>query len=150
MTKEIEALMKPGKLSWGGFLGENEKLDEVLKADDKTIKKLGVTHEQIADRIEYFIKTLNYSPSEKGKLIDGKYLVGGVSYRGGQDCPWRDAGFMMPYSSMDLFVENQELGERLNFPGGIVHLIREHQFYEGEESPYRVDPKHAVRILGIK
>lgn len=150
MHGNIEEAMRPGKLSMRGFLGENEKLDEVLKADGETIRRLGVTHEQIADRIEYFIHTVSYSPTREGKVVDEKYLVGGTAWRGGQECPWGDAGFMMPYSSMDLFVRNQTINEDLTFPGGIVHLIREHRFYEGKESPYRVDPERAVRVLDIK
>ena len=146
---DLEASMKPGNLSAGGFLGENEILDEVLRADDEIVKRLGITHEQIASRIEYFMNAAGY-PSSEGKLVDGKYLVGGTAWRGGQSCPWGDAGFMMPNSSVDMYVKNQELGEQLNFPGGIVHLIREHKFYEGKESPYRVDPEKAVRVLDIK
>lgn len=145
----LEEKMRPGNLSNGGFLGTDERLDEVLKADEESVKALGLTHEQIADRLAYFVKAAGY-PSREGKLVDGKYLVGGVAYRGGQKCPWGDAGFMMPSSSIDLFVKNLSLGEQLNFPGAIVHLIREHHFYEGKQSPYRVDPKNATRVLDIK
>jgi hypothetical protein len=31
----------------------------------------------------------------------------------------------------------------------IVHLIREHGFFEGRESPYRVDPGDLVRVLEL-
>ncbi|MBN2052648.1 hypothetical protein JW756_04040 [Candidatus Woesearchaeota archaeon] len=149
MDKELEDSMMPGMLSSGGFLGRNEKLEDVLREDDKTVKKLGLTHEKIADRIAYLIDAIGY-PRREGKLIDGKYLVGGIVFRGGQKCPWGDAGFMMPNSNVDLYVQNQETGERLDFPGGIVHLIREHHFYEGKKSPYRVDPELAARVLNIK
>jgi hypothetical protein len=37
---------------------------------DETVRKLGVTHDQIAERIEYFIK------------------VSGAVWRGFQCCPW--------------------------------------------------------------
>jgi len=145
----LEESMRPGQLSNGGFLGEHEKLDDVLKADDATVRRLGLTHEKIAARIQYFIDKVCY-PTREGSLIDGKYLVGGEVYRGGQECPWGDAGLFMPNSEMDLFVVNQQTGERLKFPGGIVHLIQVHHFHEGKESPYRVDPERAARILEIK
>jgi hypothetical protein len=145
----LEESMRPGQLSRGGFLGTEERLEDVLKADDETVKRLGLTHDKIADRIEYFISAVNY-PEREGQLIKGKYLVGGITYRGGQECPWRDAGFMMPDSSMDMFIINQELNEELRFPGAIVHLIRKHHFYEGKGSPYRVDPEKAARVLEIK
>ena len=61
MSDSLEESMKPGGLSMGGFLGEYEKLDEVLSADDETIKKLSLTHEQIASRLEYFSRSPPYS-----------------------------------------------------------------------------------------
>jgi hypothetical protein len=144
---DIEELMRPGRLSTLGFLGPTEKLYEVLREDDETVRRLGLTHEAIADRIEYFIKAVGY-PSLEGVIIDGIYRVGGKVWRGGQECPWKDVSYM-PYSNMDLFVINTETGERLDFPGGIVHLIRKHHFYEGKESPYRVDPEKAARVLNL-
>lgn len=162
MPKEkfIESSMRPGQLSMGGFLGVDESLTEILKMDDETVKRLGLTHEQIASRIEYFLKLAEeiefFDPKEliikqrEGRLVDGKYLVGRNTWRGGQSCPWEDTKLFMPYGHIDCFVKNKELGEQLNFPGGIVHLIREHHFYEGRGSPYRVDPERAVRILEIK
>ena len=149
MNNNLEASMKPGKLSDGGFLGSDEKLDEILRADDETVNRLGLTHERIADRLAYFVNAVGY-PSREGRIVDGKYLVGGETWRGGQECPWGDIGFAMPNSSVDLYVRNQEIGEQLDFPGGIVHLIREHHFYEGRQSPYRVDPEKAARVLDIK
>ena len=148
MPDDLEVSMYPGRLSQGGFLGEGECLYEILEEDDETVNSLGLTHEKIADRIEYFITTVNY-PTREGTTIDGKYIVRGTVYRGGQECPWGDSYFMK-YSSMDLFVKNVELDEELSFPGGIVHLIREHHFYEGKKSPYRVDPEKAVRVLDIE
>lgn len=147
-TEQLEASMRPGNLSYGGFLGEKEKLDDVLKADDETVRKLGLTHEKIADRIGYFIKAMG-CPTKEGKVIDEKYLIGGTAWRGGQGCPWEDSSFMEA-SSMDLYVKNLENKEHINFPGGIVHLIRKHHFYEGKESPYRVDPERIVKVLDIK
>jgi hypothetical protein len=145
MTNDLEGSMRPGRLSNGGFLGKNERLDDVLKADDEAVKRLGLTHEKIADRIEYFIKAAGILIST-GKVVDEKYLVGGIISKGIQPCPWNDA---MPYCNLEVFVKNLETKEQLDFPGGIVHLIREHHFYEGKQSPYRVDPEKAARVLDL-
>jgi len=150
--KVLEGCMRPGHASYGGFLGENESLAEVLAADDATVQRLGVTHGQIADRLEYFVKkSCEWKPesiSSKPRItVDGKYLMDFRSYRGYQNCPWRDKA---EYNNRELKVENTELGEAVSFPGLIVHLIRKHNFYEGRESPYRVDPEQVIRILEIK
>jgi hypothetical protein len=34
-------------------------------------------------------------------------------------------------------------------PDLIVHLITEHGFFEGQESPYRVDPERLARLLEL-
>ncbi|PIU75812.1 hypothetical protein COS75_02200 [Candidatus Pacearchaeota archaeon CG06_land_8_20_14_3_00_35_12] len=102
---KVQASMRPGRLSYGGFLGMRERLDDVLKADDRAVKRLGVTHDQIADRIEYFIKAARYrreSPDEKGIIVDKKYLVGGVRYKCWQECPWGDDYSMGRYGDMNL------------------------------------------------
>jgi hypothetical protein len=151
LSKEsaIEQKMRPRNCSVLGFLGANERLGDVLKKDDETVKRLGLTHGKIAERIEYFIRAINGRPQREGKLVDGNYLVSGNSWRGGQECPWGDAGPFMRYSNLDLSIVNRTTGEKINLPGGIVHLITEHQFYEGEASPYRVDPEKAARVLDI-
>ena len=49
-----------------------------------------------------------------------------------------------------LYILNRETGESFTGPGLIVHLIREHHFFEGKESPYRVEPEKAVRVLELQ
>jgi hypothetical protein len=44
---------------------------------------------------------------------------------------------------------NRRSGESVTGPGLIVHLIREHQFFEGSESPYRLEPSKAIRVLEL-
>lgn len=153
----VEELMRPGRLSTSGFLGPNERLEQVLTEDDRLVKTvLGTTHEVIADRIEYFVREgANATPFSidgihfDGTHVDEIYFVRCEEWMGGQECPYGDVKTFMPYSSMDFQVTNKRLGEKLFFPGGIVHLIRNHHFYEGRESPYRVDPRRACRVLDI-
>ncbi len=122
---------------------------DVLAADDATVEKLGLTHEQISDRIEYFINAVNNYPTKSGKIIDKKFKVSGTAWRGDQACPWGDIKPRSNYSNMDFVVENLKLKKSIFFPGLIVHLIRKHHFYEGKESPYRIDPKLAAQVLEI-
>jgi hypothetical protein len=161
--------MRPGKMSRAGFLGEDEKLEDVLKEDDSTVKNLGLTHEKIADCLKYLVrkhmqivydyKSKAYDPKFKekdycdendprhiGTEIDGKYIVWSTGWMGSQECPWdnsRDCG------SMDFQVQNKKTGEEISFPGLMMHLIKEHNFYEGKGTSYRLDPAKAVKVLEI-
>ena len=89
---------------------------------------------------------------KEGMDIDDKYVAKYTAWRGSQVCPWRDEiGYNnFPHSSHDFEIYNKETNEELFFPGLIVHLIREHHFYEGKDSPYRVDPEKAKRVLDIE
>ena len=181
--EELEKRMRLGNYSEVGFLGKEESLLDVVHTDEETIRKLGVTHVQIADRLEYFI--LRYvqgnadffNPNKRltgqklvdayetfemeGIDVDQLYQIVGHTRRGYQLCPWGDdtepttkiyliPGGHHPYSNLEITVKNNKSDESLSFPGLIVHLIKDHHFYEGKQSSYRVDPENAVRVLDIK
>jgi hypothetical protein len=155
----IEEIMRPGRLSARGFLGLDEKLEDVLAGDSKTVKGLGITHKQLADRVEYFIRKsiqmLKDTYEINGNIPDNtanieKYKVRVISWKGFQECPWCAHLRRYQYSSLDFMVTNKETGEKVTFPGLIVHLIRMHKFYEGKGTPYRLDPAKAARVLDIK
>lgn len=71
----------------------------------------------------------------------------GMRYPGYQECPWGCGD--CPGSDLDFRIENERAGEVVEGPGLIVHLIREHQFFEGLESPYRVHPVKLVKLLEL-
>jgi len=146
--KKLEEKMRPGRLSMVGFLGENESLKEILDSDNQMIKDFSLCHKDVADRIEYFMKTAleeekkfhstkygcdNFWEKRKNGIeIDDKYLVRFTMWKGCQSCPWEDAtpenqGYDR-YSSIDFTITNTETGEDLYVPGLIAHLIREHGF----------------------
>jgi hypothetical protein len=113
----IELNMYPGTFSCTGFLVEGEKLDDIIEKDEKTLKKLGITYDQIADRLEA-IQSKYYSllklihdetdcikkgtlkkedaiyinrENKKGDLLVEKNLVVSVlGYMGAQTCPFKN------------------------------------------------------------
>ena len=54
-----------------------------------------------------------------------------------------------PWSNLDFLILNRQAGIQVTGPGLIVHLIREHHFFEGVESPYRVDPVRVSEVLQL-
>ena len=83
----------------------------------------------------------------QGYLVEEGWQVFFTVYRGLQECPWSCTA--IPWAYFDFLILNRRSGEFITGPGMIVHLIREHQFFEGRESPYRVDPARAIRVLEI-
>jgi hypothetical protein len=82
-----------------------------------------------------------------GYWVDGRLQVFFAGHRGLQDCPWDCAP--IPWACFDFLIVNRRSGEYITGPGLIVHLIRAHQFFEGSESPYRVEPRKAIRVLEL-
>jgi hypothetical protein len=83
---------------------------------------------------------------EKGYWVEGTLQVFFTVYRGFQLCP--SCG-NSTWGYFDFLILNRRSGESITGPGLIVHLIREHQFFEGSESPYRVEPLKATRVLEL-
>lgn len=177
-TEQLENRMRPGQSSQGGFLGVNESLEAVIAQDEQVLARLGTTHEQIATILEKMIVRVHeqrnllssdeylerqttfpnlYQPQKNphfskenlpdiniGYLIE-YFQIFFVQYRGFQDCPWDcSAG-----GSFDFMILNRKSGESFSAPALITHLIRDHHFFEGVESPYRVDPEKIIRTLEI-
>ncbi len=89
----------------------------------------------------------NLPGRDVGYLVGEKLQVFITQYCGVQDCPW-GCGFER-LSSFDFLILNRQSGEWVTGPGLIVHLIRKHGFFEGPQSPYRVDPTRVLRVLDL-
>jgi hypothetical protein len=152
--RELEKKLRPRYLgrygSTEGFMGINESLKEILISDYITLRNLGITYSQIADRLDSLMEV-----GGRGGEI-GRFKFGGEISCGEQLCPWEDAHSCNQYI-MWLVPKNGkkgfEPGEVFNALGSIEisglmpHLIREHYFFEGKESNYRINPEDIYEIL---
>ncbi len=147
--------MRPGILSQKGFLGATEELDNLLVRDEKTLDKIGVTFSSIADQLELLIKTALDQPHHKASV--GIFRISVTVFPGFQICPWAPDihggqctyGKGVRYGSLDWCIRNLESNLEMCGSGLMVHLIRDHHFFEGIESPYRIDPIKISRLLNL-
>jgi hypothetical protein len=148
--------MRPGVLSQGGFLGANERLADVLAVDSETLAELGVSYADLAEKLGVLIQR-GVSAADHTAHVD-HFAITIRSYSGFQICPWSadihrsqcTAGGGVQFSSLDWCIRNTRTGQEMCGPGLIVHLIRDHHFFEGLESPYRVDPRELVHLLEVR
>lgn len=167
--EEIERTMRFPKYFTHGFLGEDESLNEVIEQDEQTIGGIGVTHEDIASVIERLFLS-------DDTFFNGNPVLRMV-YIASPLCPWKDfCAFEEPLAVVrEVVLVNRlkvdeafaHLNRHQEFEIGAYpelvrkdiimmfselhpHLIREHHFFEGHATPYRVDPKRVVRYLGIE
>jgi len=151
--EEVEARMRPGVFSQGGFLGPNEVLRDVIIQDEEAVHGLGVTCEWIGERLEELISSAMDSQARRGAGQHFKVRL--ERFKGFQICPWSSAphshqcivGGGVRFASIDWDILNRRNGIRMRGPGLTTHLIRDHHFFEGLQSPYRLDPKALVSLL---
>jgi len=93
-----------------------------------------------------------------GVLVGERFEVSERHYFGSQECPWgpgwRDAEpgqaiRLCGWGSSDWFITDVRRELSMSGPSLITHLIREHGFFEGIKSPYRVDPRALAELLQI-
>jgi hypothetical protein len=146
LLKMVQDRMRPGLIARDGFLGtDRRQLLEILEEDQNAVAGLGLRHEQIAERMAYFTEA-----GKKGLgttvTVDENYEVRVQSVRGMLPCPWGHKGLC---PKVNVFLTNLRTGDEMVWTALNVHLIREHGFYEGRGSPFRIDPAHAKRALGL-
>jgi hypothetical protein len=147
--------MRPGALSQTGFLGEAESLHKVLAHDSQALAELGVTCEELAARLDALLGAAETARSRTAYV--GHHRIEVTVYTGFQMCPWSvdihhgqcTAGGGVQHGSVDWRIRNLRSGQQMRGPGLIVHLIRDHRFFEGFGSPHRVDPTELARLLEL-
>jgi len=153
--EELEIRMQSRAYSMKGFLGAGEKLMEVIAHDSDTLKKLDLDYEDLAGGLESLLNVA--IESRKEELIIGLFEIRIKKFRGYQLCPWSQEqdkkqctiGGRVQYGSLDWEIKNRKINLLLSGPGLIVHLIRDHHFFEGLASPYRVDPLQLAKLLEL-
>ena len=151
----IEQRMRPGTLSRGGFLGPGERLIDVLEKDRRTLERLGLEAPEVAEALASVLEPILLSKQSAGRV--GHHEIRLHRYKGSQRCPFIDDSNAMRceaaggvrLASVDWQLRNSKTKEELRGPGLLVHLAAGHGFFEGFESPYRVDPEALARMLEI-
>ena len=137
--------MRPGVVSLHGFLGDDPRsLREILDEDDALVRRLGISHAEIAERLGHF---MDLALSGFGAAMrEGDFEVVIHEVKGAMECPFGDLG---RFRKGEIQLANLKTGEALTFTPLQVHLIGEHGFYEGKGSPYRLDPEAVASVLGL-
>ena len=145
--QKIQEQMKPGVITLHGFLGtDTRNLIDILTEDDGEVKRLGLTHEQIGRRMRQF--------REDGEKGLGEYIalpphfeVRVESVRGKLPSPFGGPGL---YQKTNTAVRNTRTGKEVVYSDLQIHLVRDHGFYEGKGSPFRLEPAEIAEVLEIE
>ncbi|HBN96303.1 MAG TPA: hypothetical protein DDZ66_08375 [Firmicutes bacterium] len=144
--KRIEDNMRSGPLAAHQFLGTDTRtLADVILHDQLLLEPLGLTNQDISDRMRYFTDKLADNPGPKN--VDHKFRVEREEHKGRILCPFADN---VQASKSITRVTNMESGKTVVWSDLNIHLIASHGFYEGYGAPFRVDPAEYAEVLEIK
>ncbi len=142
---EVEKRMASCRPWHLGFLGrDTRKLIEILTADQAEVNALGLTHGDIARRLREITDAARRGWGEDPVCVEEKFLVRVQEARGSLPCPWGHPGL---YGKSHVELKNSRTGEVLVWSELAIHLIEEHGFYQGQGSPYRLEPAAIKRVL---
>ena len=139
---DLEASMRPGKLSKAGFLGDKERLLEIMAADNDWVVKTRLTHQEIARHLRVLSRVSRRE--SKPFIYHGTRLRATFfQYDGFQESPFNDG----TKASTDVALENLDNGEWIRYSSLVPMMVERYGFYEGKGTSYRVDPKAVVKAL---
>ncbi|HHU88615.1 MAG: hypothetical protein WC207_03845 [Sphaerochaetaceae bacterium] len=143
---EIQKQMAPGVITLDGFLGpDKRKLVDIIATDEKLVHYANTTVEAIAERMQYF-RDLGLRGLGEYISIEPHFEVCVDSVRGKLPSPFGGPGM---YDKVNTTVVNRELDKAITYTDLHIHLIRDHGFFQGAGSRYRLEPLDLVKILEI-
>lgn len=168
---------KDPRFSVAMFLAPNERLEDVIARDRQTLQRYGVTCEQVAARLKYFVDRYAQKSGQVPTAEDTQFIqmhpvptqnfrlqtlrrfantgrrsidnryIMGSAITAG----WQECPFGLPSCSTggsDYYIYDTQTRELIEFGDLLIHLIKDHCFFEGNVE-YRLDPERAIRVLGL-
>lgn len=142
----IQANMLPGALSAQGFLGEDSRnLADIILSDGKALERMGITRETLAGKMQAMTDT---GTRGLGRPVpaDERFEIEVEDYKGDIPCPFKDNAKAKKRQTL---VRRLDTGAVMRWTDLNIHMIREHGFFEGTGSPYRLDPAELAGFLGM-
>ncbi len=142
----VQAKMQPGVLTLKGFLGSDDrKLADIIAADQQCFAQLGVTAQQIAEKLQQ-LADLGNDLMEEEIIVENRYRIKVRDDRGKIPSPWGDGLF----EKGDVDLIDNVTGKSLKWNRLTLRLLTAHGFCGGIDSDYRLDPEVATTILELK
>ncbi len=145
--KELRERLGPSKFSGEGFLGNDTRaVIEIISTDLALLERTGITAEQIADLFtEIYDKAVKGFGAEMEVLpgIYGKYNES----MGKIPSPFTGEGV---FPKGEVIIKNMDSGDEIVITTLSINLIKNHGFFQGRGSRYRIEPEKAAALLKLK
>lgn len=144
--KPIEQDMQPGRLTLDGYLGEDTRsLETIINEDRMVLEDFNVTAEAIGKVMRRLTRAGMEAQGEP-VVFDG-FEVEVTEYMGWLGCPFKDN---RKFGKRITNVTDLATGEHINWTDVGIHLIKDHGFFQGIGSPFRLEPVKLVEFLRMQ
>ena len=143
--KKMRKDFLPGEITRDGFLGTDARhIHDIIREDLKILEYENISTQQMADRMQYF--TDQGKEALENNIEVDTYTVRIDWARGMIPCPFGEPGL---HHKITVYLTNTKTGQSITFTQLSIHLIREHGFFAGKGSPFRLEPLFLKGFLGL-
>lgn len=153
--EEAERRMQPGAWDTAGFLPPGVALQDVLAEDAETIRRQGLDSEQVGARLAAILDAGSASDLGRPARV-GDHEVEISRQRGMITCPWAPDEFEACQTGAGarptanrFRIRHRPSGDTVDGFQLSAHLIRDHGFFGGPGSRYRLEPGALAAFLGL-
>lgn len=142
--QHLDVVLRSSALVAGGFMGDDDRsVTEVIDSDAGELFRLGISHMQLASRMQEITVRATEALGSWLK-IDDRFEAMVDEARGSTPCPWPHEG---SYLKRVTTVRRTDIDQKFRWSDLSIHLIGAHGFFEGRGSEFRIEPAHIVRML---
>ena len=143
-TQKLEQILKSPAFSSAGFMGTDARsLAEIIDADLAELARLSYTPQQITERMGQITDTAAKALGNWISIDDTRRAMIAEA-KGRIPCPWPHAG---NFAKRVTILKDTNTGSEIKWSDLNIHLIAEHNFFEGRGSAFRIEPKEIVEML---
>jgi hypothetical protein len=143
-TQKLEQILKSPAFSSAGFMGtDTRSLAEIIDADLAELARLSYTAQQITECMQQITDTAAKALGNWISIDDTRRAMIAEA-KGRIPCPWPHAG---NFAKRVTILKDTNTGSEIKWSDLNIHLIAEHNFFEGRGSAFRIKPKEIVEML---
>jgi hypothetical protein len=142
--ENFENLLHSANVMAYGIMGTDKRpVSEIIQADTDELNRSGVAAAKLAARMNEITDRaitalgnwIKIDDTHQAKIFEVKGIV---------PCPWSDsAGFAKRIT----YVQNTATKTSVKWTDLNIHLIEQHNFFEGKGSVYRVEPGELIKAI---
>jgi hypothetical protein len=142
--RDAARLFEPSKFSGDGFLGTDTRpVEQIIAADRAAVDALGTTCEAIAEQLAAVYDLAERALGDPVDLRNGMVATHFES-RGKSPSPFRGDGL---FPKGEVVISGGPSNKRLRLTRLGISMIRNHGFFQGRGSPYRIEPEDAAGLF---